>query len=100
MRSHEREDARRNKKNVRHEKTRDRESAHLSTTAHQALDALPNPGNLTDGVGSHGGGKIGFLVPGKQITGECHCHYQTEKGASGEPKKFAPSLVRSVDVSL
>src|SRR5580692_11612851 len=100
MRGHQREDARRDKKNVGHEKPRDGKGTHLRTTAHQAFYALTNPGNFAHRVGPYGGGKIGSLVPREQVAGECHGQDETEKYASGEPKKLAPSFVRSIDKRL
>src|ERR1700726_4085193 len=100
MRGYKCEDACGNKKNVGYEKPRDRERTHLRATTHQALEALPNQGNFTDGVGSYSSGKISPLVPGKQVAGEGHRQDQTEENASREPEQLAPPFVRPADEGL
>src|ERR1700722_12331775 len=100
MRGHKREDARGNKKNVSHEKSRDGKRAHLRAAAHESLNTSPNPGNFVGGIRSYSSSKISLLVPREQVTGERHSQDEPEKHESGKPEQLAPTFVRSVDVGL
>src|SRR5271155_3565955 len=81
VRRHKGENACWNEENMGHEKPRDREGAHLRATPHEALNGLTNYGNFADRVGAYGGGEISSLIPREQVTGEGHCHDQTEQRA-------------------
>src|SRR5260370_4019298 len=100
MGGHKREDKGRNQKNMGYEKPRDGKGPHLRATAHQALDALTNPGDFADGVCSNRSGKISSLIPREQVTSEGHGQHQPKERASRQPKKLAPSFIGSVDVRL
>src|SRR4029077_417702 len=89
-----------NQENVGDEKSRDGQSSHLGAAAHHAFETLADQWNLTGGVGSYRGCKIGALVPGKQVARKRHAQNEGEKQTTGKPEQFAPPLVSTVYIGL
>ena len=74
-------------------KPRQGDGAQILAAFHDFRQASAKIRNLFHHMGAHGGGPIGFLVPGEKITGKPKTDHKEKEKDSGEPCDFPGILI-------
>ena len=93
MSADEREDGRRQQKDVRNEEARNRQRAEIVAAAYELLQPPADQRHLGEDVRADGGGEVRLLIPRQQVSRERHPEDQREQHAPGEPQQLSIPLV-------